>query len=270
MSTTGGLVSRVRYLHLSDRDFNLRGGTVNQHKFAAAALLLMVGGCEAAESVDVQPLPPEDRPSAEARLGLPEIKGVWQFAGWELPPGDSAALEGVLPSLGRIDLRVQRLDSIAGIYVGNGFSAPIAGEVRRDSIVSMVTLGAAPSFVAGEVSADTLWITLSSLVPSEAWPGGKAAFVRGAAGPAFARFEGALPPPPMPVTAMSDSSAPMPETGMPEQRRSQEIQQAPPIVAEEPAPEPEPEVVAPVVTPQPDQPVLLGTPVVRDTTSNLR
>ncbi len=248
---------------------------MKQHTIAVAAWLLVIfGGCEPAESVDIQPLPPENRPSAEARLGLPEVRGVWRFAGWELPPGDSAGLAGVLPGLGQIDIRVQRLDSIAGIYTSNGFSAPVAGEVRRDSIVSLVTFGGTRSFAAGEVSGDTLWVTLSSLTPEEAWPqGGRAAFVRGPARPAFARLEGAMPPPP-PSMAMADSlagdsvSRPDFRPLSPEPTRSAppQAQQAPPVVTQQP--EPEPDIVAPVVTPEPDLPDLLGTPVVRDTTQD--
>ncbi|HET7274924.1 MAG TPA: hypothetical protein VFI91_07070 [Longimicrobiaceae bacterium] len=234
----------------------------------------MVGGCEPAEGVDVQQLPSEQRPSPEARAGLPEVSGLWRFAGWELAPEDSASLQAALPSLGQIDIQTQRLDSIAGSYLAGGGRVPVVGEVRRDGIVSVVAPGA-NAFVAGQVEEDTLWVELTSLIPAEAWPdGARAAFVRGTAGPQFARLEGALPPLALTDSLVQDSAAaPVMEIPRPAEREGDiaaEPDLAPtpaPVVA--PAPDSQPQLPPPPIDiPKPDLPDLLGTPVVRDTTSS--
>jgi hypothetical protein len=86
----------------------------------AALLLLALAACEEAEGVNVQPLPPLERPSPEARAGLPEVAGTWRFAGWELPVRDTAtAGEGMLAP-GVLAVRTQRLDSVAGDYLREG------------------------------------------------------------------------------------------------------------------------------------------------------
>jgi hypothetical protein len=73
-------------------------------------------GCEAAEGVQVQELPPLDRPSPEARRGCPRCKGVWRFAGWELPSAEVGEAIDTLARPGDFVFDAQRLDSIAGAY----------------------------------------------------------------------------------------------------------------------------------------------------------
>lgn len=170
---------------------------------ACGAVLIMLGACDAASGVTVQPLPPADRPSPEARAGLPELEGTWRFAGWVLP--DSAAMAAAGSSLiapGELRLVHQRLDSISGSYVADGVAAPLVGEARRDKRFALVALagGDQNRYVAGQVSRDTLWVELTSLPGAESWPvGTRAAWVRGttAAAP-FLRYAGqTLAPPPV-------------------------------------------------------------------------
>lgn len=175
--------------------------------------LALLAGCEPAEDVRVQPLPPLERPSAEARAGLPELAGVWRFAGWDLAPDDTAGLQRPLPGLGEIRLQTQRLDSLAGAYVGSGQSLPVVGEVRRDSVISLVASagGGMAYYLAGEVARDTLWIRLSSLVEPGLWPDrGLAAFVRSDVASTFVRLHGTTPAPPVDsaaILASADSAA---------------------------------------------------------------
>lgn len=163
--------------------------------YAVASLLAaLIAGCDAAEDVRVQELPALERASAEARVGLPELAGVWRFAGWELAPDDSAALERDLAGLGILEMREQRLDSLAGVYRVGDARIPFAGEVRRDSIVSLVTLTQDRRYLAGRASGDTLWVLTSSLLPTEEWPAdARIAFVRAEDVQRFARLRGAAP-----------------------------------------------------------------------------
>lgn len=159
----------------------------------AALLLLALAACEEAQGVNVQPLPPLQRPSPEARAGLPEVAGTWRFAGWELPVRDTVTGgEGMLPP-GALAVRTQRLDSVAGAYVRDGQQFPMVGEVRRDGILSVVAFGpdGAGSFIAGRVLRDTLWIELTSLSAAQTWStGARAAMVRTAVRQPFVRYQG--------------------------------------------------------------------------------
>ena len=159
----------------------------------AAILVLALAACEEARGVSVQPLPPLQRPSPEARAGLPEVAGTWRFAGWELPVRDTVTGgEGMVPP-GALGIRTQRLDSIAGVYVRDGQPFPVIGEVRRDGIVSVVAFGpdGSGSFIAGRVLRDTLWIELTSLSAAQTWStGARAALVRTAVRQPFVRYQG--------------------------------------------------------------------------------
>jgi hypothetical protein len=141
----------------------------------------LASGCGPAGDVPVQPLPPLERLSLEARYGLPEVKGLWRFAGWEVEPGDSTLLARSYPVFGALDIRVQRLDSIAGALAVTGGETPVTGEVRSDGWISLVTLAGAQatSFITGRFLRDTLWIEMTSVIPAENWPErAKGVFVR--------------------------------------------------------------------------------------------
>lgn len=177
----------------------------NRPPFSVLALLAALAACEPAQDVRVQSLPPIERPSAEARAGLPEVAGVWRFAGWDLASEDTASLQRELPGLGELRLQTQRLDSVAGSYVGGGGQLPLVGEVRRDSVVSLVASagGGVAYYLAGEVARDTLWIRLSSLVEPGVWPAdAQAAFVRSDVASTFVRLHGTTPPPPVDSAAL--------------------------------------------------------------------
>lgn len=172
-------------------------------RLICAALLLT--GCEPAEDVRIQDLPPLDRPSPEARAGLPEVEGAWRFAGWELAPGDTGRLASELPGLGQILLETQRLDSLAGYYLAGQGRLPLVGEVRRDSAIALAALlgGAEGRYLAGRVLRDTLWVSTTSLLEPGIWPDeARAAFVRTRVAAPFVRVQGA------PVlTAVTDTAA---------------------------------------------------------------
>lgn len=179
----------------------------------------LLTGCDAAEDVQVQPLPSLEQLTPEARAGLPEVAGMWRFAGWELAPGDTNRVASTLPGFGDLLLETQRLDSIAGFYVAGEGRLPLIGEVRRDSVVS---LAGGDRFLAGRVSSDTLWLTLTSLVPSADWPDrARAAFVKSAPSSRFVRVRGQVPAlaaadslrdPSMPTVPSGQSS--LPGTGL--------------------------------------------------------
>lgn len=163
----------------------------------AALLLLALAACDEAEGVNVQPLPGLERPSPEARAGLPEVAGTWRFAGWELPVRDTAtAGEGMVPP-GALVVSTQRLDSVAGDYVREGQRFPFVGEVRRDGILAVVAFGpdGQGSYVAGRVRRDTLWIELTSLSAAQTWSAGsRAALVRTPVAEPFVRYQGGFVP----------------------------------------------------------------------------
>jgi hypothetical protein len=160
---------------------------------AAGALLAACG------SDRVEKLPPLERPSAELRAGLPVLKGMWRFAGFEIPPEDTGRVRQLVYAMvppGEIRLAVQRLDSIAGQYVRDSVGFPFVGEVRRDGIFSLVAYGTEgmSEFVAGRVVKDTLWMELTSISAAQTWPPRtRAAFVRGAVRAPFRRLLGGVP-----------------------------------------------------------------------------
>jgi hypothetical protein len=178
----------------------------NARRAFLPAALLLTAACGPADDVRVQPLPPLTALSAEARAGVPTVAGTWRFAGWEVAQGDSASLDAPLPGFGAIALSSQKRDSIGGSYVVPGGRAPLAGEVRRDGVISLVTFLAPGDgrYLAGTLARDTFWMEMSSLAEPGRWPdGARAAFVRTpVAGPPFVRMQGALPP-----VAQVDSAA---------------------------------------------------------------
>jgi hypothetical protein len=164
----------------------------------ACIAALAAGACGEAEGVEVQPLPPLERPTPEARAGLPEVRGVWRFAGFEIPPGDTAAVREQVYTLtppGELRIAAQRLDSVAGQYVREGVAFPFTGEVRRDSVLSLVAFGGGVGqFAAGRVVRDTFWIELTSFSTAQTWPRGtRAALVRRGGGQPFRRLLGGAP-----------------------------------------------------------------------------
>lgn len=273
-------------------------------RFLLAALLL--AACDPADDVKVQPLPSLGTRSAEARAGLPTIAGDWRFAGWEVAGDDSAALRAPLPRLGTLLLRSQKRDSIGGSYLLDGGRAPLAGEIRRDGTVSLITYLAPGDgrYLAGTLERDTIWMELSSLVDPGGWPdGARVAFVRGPAAVApFQRMAGALPPPvdtataPLasvppdstPATGFApaatapaagaglQSAQPPPQTPRPQAPRPQTPVVSPPVQArptvgrpeEQPEPRPQPDTAE--EAPSRETPRLLGVPVERDSNSTNR
>lgn len=192
-------------------------GRSRRTRFLYCAVLLALGACGPDEDVQLLALPPEERPSPEARLGLPELAGDWNFGGWEVVEGDSTALERTFPGLGQLRFTTQRLDSIAGAVVLNGTPVPVVGDVRRDGRLTFVTLGSdgPRNFAAGVYQRDTLWLELSSLLPADEWPrNARAAFVRETPSvPPFAWLRGARIPevlPAPPVDSLAPDSAEVP------------------------------------------------------------
>lgn len=258
----------------------------------AVVVVVTSVGCEPADDVEVLALPPLEYASAEARLGLPELEGIWRFAGWEVIPGDSAALTQTFPSFGELIFETQRLDSVAGVFSLHGGRAPVVGEVRRDGWIALVTLnGREPTaFVTGRYSQDTLWLEMTSVMAADEWPrAARAAFVRGAAGNPIAWFRGTVPGA-VAAAAPSDSlvaalpAAPAtteagptsdPVTRTPPATRMPPTPLGTPTRPETPAPRaappppppaaPRPPPPPPAPRPEPDPPIrLLGEPVTRD------
>ncbi len=157
------------------------GASVRAFAILPLGMCLGLAACDGPGEVDVLPLPPLERPSAEARLGLPEVAGSWRFAGWEVIRGDSTALERTFPSFGELVLETQRLDSIAGRFALAGGLVGVVGEVRRDGTVALVTHqnGQPGAFITGQHDRDTLWLELTSILPADEWPrDARAAFVQ--------------------------------------------------------------------------------------------
>lgn len=177
--------------------------------------ILLPWACGPAEDVTVQELPPLERSSIESRLGLPELRGPWRFAGWELQEGDSLGMEAELPAFGVLFLQTQKRDSLAGTYLtAGGGRAPLQGEVRRDSVVALVALTGPEEgrFLVGQVAGDTLWVEATTLAEPGSWRGdARAAFVRSqTAVTPFRRVRGALaaaPPVDSAGLAIADSLA---------------------------------------------------------------
>jgi hypothetical protein len=230
------------------------GGNVRRANRFLLLAVLFGTACDPADGVELQPLPPLDRPSPAARAGLPEVEGVWRFAGWELAADDTLNLTADLPRLGEIQVQTQRLDSLAGQYVGQE-SLPLLGEARRDSVISLASApGAAGSgFLAGRVQRDTLWVSLTSLVDAESWPqNARAAFTRQqVAATPFVRRYG------QPVLAAVDTAAMPPLAGLqPGDTLAGADPAAPPAAAMPPAampPAAAPPARAPLAAPPPAQ-----------------
>lgn len=258
---------------------------------AAAALLL--AACDAGQGAEIQPLPPLKRPSPEVRAGLLEVAGTWRFAGFEISPRDTARLREapeLLAPPGDFVITTQRLDSLAGVYTGEGGRYPFVGELRRDGVIALVATDAdaVPRFASGRVVRDTFWLELTSFPSLQGWPAGtRAALVRTAVARPFRRFLGGAPivnldslrldslrrdsvrradsaraavapqqpaPPPTPTAPPPSEAVPRP--------RAQQPSPAPPQRADTPAPRepaprpaPAPELPpAPVVRPVPSAP----------------
>lgn len=163
-------------------------------------LALLLSACDAAEDVRVQELPALERSTLEARLGLPELRGPWRFAGWELEAGDTLGLDAELPGFGVLFLQTQKRDSLGGVYLtAGGGRTPLIGEVRRDSVVALVALAGEGEgrFLVGEVARDTLWIETTTLSEPGSWRGdARVAFVRSERPVRpFRRVAGAVPAP---------------------------------------------------------------------------
>jgi hypothetical protein len=176
----------------------------------ACAALAAAGACDEA-SGKVQPLPPLTRPSVEARAGLPEVRGIWRFAGFEIRPQDTLLVrEQAYQLVPPAEMRIitQRLDSVAGQFVRDGVGFPFTGEVRRDSVLSVVTFSdGVAQFAAGHLQRDTFWIEMTSLASAAGWPpAARAAMVRRVGGPPFRRLLGGAPiAPPVDSVAIRDS-----------------------------------------------------------------
>jgi hypothetical protein len=236
---------------------------------AAVAL----AACDRADGVEVQPLPPLERPAAEARAGLPLVAGVWHFAGWEVANAEVGAALGVPARPGDLVVETQRIDSVAGFLARGEVRLPVVGEVRRDSIVSLVAIaeGATQRFAAGRVRADTLWIELSNLPAGEVSPPTvRWAFVRTAAGQPFFRLPtGELlrdtvvaQPTPMPAAPRTPAPAAEPPPAEPAptaEPREPTAPQQPRPVPQPPAEEPAPPEPAPLPPPSPTLDIPPGT-----------
>lgn len=194
LSTPAARPTGVRIVHRRGNGPET-GGDVRRGWMVITGAVALLAGCGPDDDVRVQPLPPLERPSPEARAGLPRVAGAWSFAGWELAPGDTARVGEPLPRLGRFLLRTQRLDSIAGAYSAGGGAWPLVGEVRRDGVVALAAVsGELTGFATGRVARDTFWVSLTTLIDGESWPANaRAAFVRSQPREVFARVRGARP-----------------------------------------------------------------------------
>lgn len=241
---------------------------------AAAAALLALAACDAAEGVQVQELPPLDRPSPEARRGLPEMEGAWRFAGWELPSPAAAEGADTLARPGDFVFRAQRLDSIAGEYRAPAGTLALVGEVRRDRAISVVGRDAegVGRFAAGIVSGDTLWVELSSFEAAQAWPAGtRGAWVRGTPpaqplvwlrGGGLLRDTTALDSLAMPGDTLLPADT-LGATVQPAPAQPAPVQPAPRPAPQQPAPQPRPAPREVAPEPRPDTPA--PRPAPRDT-----
>jgi hypothetical protein len=175
-----------------------------------ACAALAAGACDEAAG-KVQPLPPLKRPSPEQRAGLPEVRGIWRFAGFEIRPQDTLLVrEQAYPMTPPDEMRIitQRLDSIAGQLVRGGVGFPFTGEVRRDSAMALVTFtDGIGQFAAGRIVRDTFWIEVATLPGAAGWsPGARAAMVRGVPRAPFRRLLGGAPiNPPVDSVRLRDS-----------------------------------------------------------------
>jgi hypothetical protein len=235
--------------------------------WGAAGLVLgamVLAGCDRGSGGELQALPPAERPGPEARAGVPEIAGVWRFAGWEMASAEIFAERSATAEPGDLVIEVQRVDSLGALLVRGDIRIPLVGEVRRDGIVAFATHGdtavvGVRRFAAGRVGGDTLWLELSTLPTGELSPQSERwAFVRGAVGQRWVRLpsgellrDTVMAPPPGTDTIPRPRPAPA-EAAEPGEPRviappEQEPQATPPTPAPrpteppaEPAPEPPP------------------------------
>jgi hypothetical protein len=253
---------------------------------AGLAALALAAGCDPAEGIELEPLPGTEGISPEARYGLPEVEGVWSFAGWEIPGAEPESPPRLRP-LGRLVVEGQRYDSVGGHYLGGGLRWPVVGEVRRGGVFSLLAFDVEGEgrYLAGRVERDTLWVVMTNLAAVEEWPRGtRGAFIRQPVERHFLRAVGGrdllapvdtLPPDTLPYPGMDDPApgAPPPSVGDPQPVRPGAEPPAaprpapaeprpepapPPTPDPEPEPEPEPE---PAPRPPAQRPPLLGEPV---------
>jgi hypothetical protein len=209
---------------------------------------LLIGGCGPAEGVEVEPLPPLERPSPEERAGLTAVEGVWRFAGWEVTDEAMADAWGEPGSPGDLVISTQRIDSIGGYLARGEQRLPIVGELRRDGVVSLLASveEGVYRFAAGRVRGDTLRIELSNLQGGEISPTSVAwLYVRGRVGQrVLVHRDGRL----LRDTVLArDTAAPAPGPAQPPA--------AAPAPAETPDPRPAPADTPPAPTqPQPAPP----------------
>lgn len=156
-------------------------------------LLVISAGCDRADMSEPAPLPPLERPSPEARAGLPELAGTWIVAAPAALPEDTLAGDGEadagteeedLPAVQSLTVAVQRLDSLAAeLHASGGAMLPLTGEVRRDGVISVGTsepIEGRTRFLAGRLDGDTLWLTFTDLPEAVAFPAGaRVPLVRG-------------------------------------------------------------------------------------------
>jgi len=209
------------------------------------AAVLLAAACDRPDR-DVEPLPPQDRPSLEERAGLPEVEGPWRFAGLDLPfEEEPESVEEWIAFQG-LDIRTQRLDSLAGALQTRNGQRPFIGEVRRDGVISLyLPDGEQAGYAAGRISADTVWVTFSNLAEN-GWPRGmRLALLREPPARPFVRLaDGRMVGDPV------EELDTLPPTDDPP---TEEPETAPPAAApDRPAPRPEAERPAPTPDPTPE------------------
>lgn len=176
---------------------------------------LVAAGCGRGDAMRAEALPPLERPSPEARAGLPEVAGGWRLTGVELATPDTAAGRAAATADAALLVGTQRLDSIAATFRAPGVRLPLVGEVRRDGTLALAGRGPAGEsvFFAGHLVGDTLWVEIALPEGAAPWPStARAAFIRRRSGPRFARLAGGgllfvERPPPVAVTPAADSAA---------------------------------------------------------------
>jgi len=230
--------------------------------------LVALAACGPAEGVEVEPLPPMERPSAEQRAGLPHVAGTWRFAGWEVVNGEAAAALGEPGSPGDIHLTSQRIDSIAGFLVRGEQRIPLVGELRRDGIAALVARDgeAAYGYLAGRLDGDTLIVGIASLGGNEIASYGRGLiFVRGQVGQRIVRgadgrllrdtavaVPDTLPPAGPPTPARPPAMEP--DAGDPAPAQPARPRPMEPADTPQPAPQPQPDPPQPEPTPEPVPP----------------
>jgi len=232
------------------------------------AAVLLTAACDRPDR-EIEPLPSEDRPSLEARAGLPEVEGPWRFAGLDLPFEEEPESVDEWIAFQGLDIRTQRLDSLAGaLHTRNG-QRPFIGEVRRDGVISLYLPGEEQAgYAAGRISADTVWVTFSNLAEN-GWPRGmRLALLREPPDRAFVRLaDGRMVGDPVEeldtLPPIDDALAEEPEAAPPAvapDRPAPRPAEPTPEPAPEPTPEPEPEP-EPEPDPPPRERRILGEPI---------